>query len=117
MKKAITLFFSIVFCIALLSGCGEEKKIEELETKIAEIKSKNASKEIMIDSWQSSLDSARELYNQPHSSSAAVQSELSKMKSNMDELSQQIAQYEADIARNNVFIEGYQEQIDRLKDK
>lgn len=116
MKKFITVMLAALLCVAMLCGCGEEKKIEELQTKIAELESENASLESAMYSSKATLESAQEVYNQPHSSSYAVQAELEEMKSNMSQLSRQIAKYEADIALNNALIKGYQEQIDRLQD-
>lgn len=115
--KRIFAIAVILCCVfASFSGCGEAKKIQELESEIDSLEYENEYKQKKIDDLQRTYDRAYAVYNEPHSDSVAVQQELDKLKENLGELRKQIVELERQVELNNISIRVYNDQIDRLKE-
>ena len=83
MKKMI-----IILCcmVVLFTGCGKQSNIAKLQNEIDAIETEIIELEQELYSWQGIYDDALNTYNQyKYSSSMAVQTELKKKNSMMDE--------------------------------
>ncbi len=115
MRKIIITIVAVLCCAMALAGCGETKKIKNIEVKITQLENENKTKRAALESTKQSIRSGEELYNKTHSNNPEIQAELKKLKSNLSQLRDQASAYEREIALNEVQIKSYKDEIEKLK--
>ena len=119
MKNRIICVLAIVFigCILyVLCVPSNESKILELEAKIAELEEANESNELFIKSWQSQYDRAKEMYDSVMSLSNPDRDQANYAKESMNEATKEINALTREIDLNNLAIENYKKEIQKLKE-
>lgn len=110
MKKVILLISTILIICGLFCGCGKDSKIKNLQEQITEQKYKLSDYENERDDLQQYYDYAYSVYSSSKSDNSEIVYEREKLKKQLDELRDKIA----NLNRNITFSEDY---IDRLEDE
>lgn len=116
MKKAICIMVMLFSFNFILSGCGTQGKITEIENEIAELEESIATKEAELEEWQAIYDEAYSVYYAEHSDSAEIQAELERTKEYMDEAQKKINDINRAIGLYELNIETKQKELDKLKE-
>lgn len=116
MKKFTYIMVMLLLFSFMLSGCGTQGKITEIENEIAELEEQISSKEEELKEWQAIYDEAHDVYYAEHSDNAAIQSELERTKEYMDEAQKKINDINRAIGLYELNLEMKQEELDKLKE-
>lgn len=116
MKKAICIMVMLFSFNFILSGCGTQGKITEIENEIAELEESIATKEAELKEWQAIYDEACSVYYAEYPDSAEIQAELERTKEYMDEAQKHINDITRAIALYELDIETKEKELDKLKE-
>lgn len=116
MKKFTYIMVMLLLFSFILTGCGTQAKITEIENEIAELEEQISSKEEELKEWQAIYDEAYSVYYAEHSDSAEIQAELERTKEYMDEAQKKINDINRAIGLYELNIETKQKELDKLKE-
>ena len=116
-KRILYILIALILTSTFLVGCepSNERKIAELQEKIAELEEANRNNQIYINSWQNKYNDAKEMYDRTMSMDNPEQRQLDYAKENMDEATREIHALERKIALNDLEIKNYKKQIEKLQ--